>query len=39
MNTGVTTATLPMTMTGLVAILIGFGLVLIARRTRGGEHS
>jgi hypothetical protein len=37
-NTGVTSATLPMTMTGLVAIMIGFGLVLIARRTRGGEH-
>ncbi len=37
-NTGVTNATLPMTMAGLVAILIGFGLVLIARRVRGGEH-
>jgi LPXTG-motif cell wall-anchored protein len=36
-NTGVTNATLPMTMTGLAAILIGFGLVLIARR-RSGEH-
>ena len=30
-----TTATLPMTITGLAALLIGFGLVLLARRTRG----
>ncbi len=37
-NTGVTTATLPMTLTGISAILIGFGLVLVARRTRSGKH-
>ena len=36
-NTGVTTATLPMTITGIAAILIGFGLVLMARRTRSGR--
>jgi len=33
--TGVTTATLPMTITGLAALLMGVGLVLLGRRTRG----
>ena len=36
--TGVTTATLPMTITGLAALLIGVGLVLLGRRTSGRHN-
>ena len=36
--TGVTTATLPMTITGLAAVLIGVGLVLLGRRTSGRHN-